>query len=155
MSVLRDKVAEIITPELKARGVELVEVELSGNAGKTLIKLYIDNFGSTGDKCTLTISDCEKVSRAVDQLLNVEGLFPRDYTLEVSTPGVERPIRTADEYKRFKGKLAQIISDNVSGSVLVGRIKDADAVSVTLDVDGKEQKIDLNSIKRAKLKLER
>lgn len=155
MSVLRNKVVEIITPDLTAKGIDLVDVELAGNAGKMLVRLYIDKLGETQDKCTLSIADCEKISRAVEQLLNVEDILPKNFTLEVSTPGLERPVRTLDEFRRFKSKLAQITSDSVSGGVLVGRIKDVDGNSVVMDVDGKEQKINMDQIKRSKLKFER
>jgi len=155
LSVLRNKVVEIITPDLTAKGIDLVDVELAGNAGKMLVRLYIDKLGETQDKCTLSIADCEKISRAVEQLLNVEDILPKNFTLEVSTPGLERPVRTLDEFRRFKSKLAQITSDSVSGGVLVGRIKDVDGNSVVMDVDGKEQKINMDQIKRSKLKFER
>lgn len=155
MSLLRDKVIEIITPDLNAMGMDIVDVELAGNVGRTVIKLYIDRLGETESKCNVTIAECEKASRTVEKLLNVEELFPRDYILEVSTPGLERPLRTLNEYKRFTGKLAQITSDKVSGGVVVGRIKNVEDSSIVLDVEGKEQRLNIEQIKKAKLKFER
>lgn len=156
VSVLKEKVLKIILPELEAMGMDLVELEISGNAGKTLLRLYIDRLGETMDKCTLSIADCETVSRAVERLLDVEDLFGRNYVLEVSTPGIERPLRKASEYTRFKGRLANVTLNTTGpNSNFNGRIKDINGDVIMFDVNGRDIKINVNDIRKAKLKLER
>lgn len=156
MSVLKEKVLKVIGPELDAMGMDIIELEVSGNAGKTLLRLYIDKKGETQDRCTLTLADCEHVSRAVERLLDVEDIFGRNYVLEVSTPGVERPVRNLAEYKRFKGRLANVtfVKDGRDGNI-DGRIKSVDGDVVMFDVNGRDQKVNVNDIKKAKLKFER
>ncbi len=156
VSVLKEKVLKIILPELEAMGIDLVDFEISGNAGKTLLRLYIDKLGEVKDRCTVSIADCETVSRAVERLLDVEDIFGRNYVLEVSTPGVERPLRKTSEYTRFKGRLANVsLKTEGPNSNFSGRIKEVVGDIIMFDVNGRDVKIDFNDIKKAKLKLER
>ena len=156
MSTSKEKVLRVILPELEAMGMDMIDLEVSGNAGKTLLRLYIDKIGETKDRCTLSLADCEHVSRAVERLLDVEDLFGRNYVLEVSTPGVERPVRTVAEYRRFIGRLANItfIKEGRDGN-FDGRIKKVDDDVIMFDVNGRDQKVNVNDIRKAKLKFER
>ena len=156
MSVLKEKVLKVIAPELEAMGMDIIGLEVSGNAGKTLLRLYIDKIGETQDRCTLSLADCEKVSRAVERLLDVEDLFGRNYVLEVSTPGVDRPVRNLAEYKRFKGRLANVtLIKEGTNSNFDGRIKSVDGDVVMFDINGRDLKVNFNDIRKAKLKFER
>lgn len=156
MSVLKEKVLKVIVPELEAMGMDIIELDVSGNAGKTLLRLYIDKIGETKDRCTLSIADCEHVSRAVERLLDIEDLFGRNYVLEVSTPGIDRPVRNLAEFKRFIGRLANVtfMKEGKDGN-FDGRIKSVDGDVVMFDVNGRDQKVNVNDIKKAKLKFER
>lgn len=156
MSVLKEKVLKVIRPELDAMGMDIIDLEVSGNAGKTLLRLYIDKIGETQDRCTLSLADCEHVSRAVERLLDVEDIFGRNYVLEVSTPGIERPVRNLAEFRRFKGRLANItfIKEGKDCN-FDGRIKSIDDDVILFDVNGTDQKVNINDIRKAKLKFER
>jgi len=156
VSVLKEKVIKVIGPELDAMGMDIIELEVSGNAGKTQLRLYIDKKGETQDRCVLSLADCEHVSRAVERLLDVEDLFGRNYVLEVSTPGVERPVRNLAEFKRFKGRLANVtfIKEGKDAN-FDARIKSVDGDVVMFDVSGRDYKVNVNDIKKAKLKFER
>lgn len=155
-SVLKDKVAEIIKPDLEAMSIELVDAEVSGFSGKPLVRLYIDRIGETSDQCTLKVEDCEKVTRSVQRLLDVENIFPGNYVLEVSTPGLERSLNKISEYNRFKGKLSKIILKKEGpNSCFVGRITNIDNDEIVFDVDGHERKVNIADIKKANLKFER
>ena len=156
VSVLKEKVLKLILPELEAMGIDLVELEISGNAGKTLLRLYIDRLGETKDRCTVSIADCETASRAVERLLDVEDLFGRNYVLEVSTPGVERVLRNAAEFTRFKGRLANVnLKTEGPNSNFSGRIKDVNDDVIMFDMNGRDVKVNVNDIRKAKLKIER
>ena len=155
-SVLKDKVAEIIKPDLEAMSIELVDAEVSGFSGKPLVRLYIDRIGETSDQCTLKVEDCEKVTRSVQRLLDVENVFPGNYVLEVSSPGLERSLNKISEYNRFKGKLSKIILKKEGpNSCFVGRITNIDNDEIVFDVDGHERKVNIADIKKANLKFER
>ena len=155
-SVLKDKVAEIIKPDLEAMSIELVDAEVSGFSGKPLVRLYIDRIGETSDQCTLKVEDCEKVTRSVQRLLDVENIFPGNYVLEVSTPGLERALNKLSEYNRFKGKLSKIILKKEGpNSCFIGRITNIDNDEIVFDVDGHERKVNIADIKKANLKFER
>ena len=156
MSASKEKVLRVILPELEAMGMDMVDLEVSGNAGKTLLRLYIDKKGETLDRCTLSLADCELVSRAIERLLDVEDLFGRNYVLEVSTPGVERPVRTLAEYRRFIGRLANVtfMKEGKDGN-FDGRIKKVDGDVVMFDVNGRDHKVNVNDIRKTKLKFER
>jgi len=156
MSVLKEKVLAVIIPELEAMGIDLVDFEITGNAGRTLLRLYVDRSNETQAKCTLSIADCEHASRAIERLLDVEEILSGNYVLEVSTPGVERPLRKLSEYTRFKGRLANIsLKTEGSNNNFSGRIKEVNGDVVMFDVNGKDMKVNVNDIKKAKLKFER
>lgn len=154
---MKDRILKVLVPELEAMGIDLVDIELSGLSGNKLLRLYIDKIGETQDKCTLSIDECEKVSRSVERLLDVEELLGRKYSLEVSTPGVERKLRNINEYNRFKGRLASVVlnEEGPKGTAFTGRIKEIKDGDVTFDCEGKDIKVNLSDIKKAKLKFER
>ena len=155
-SVLKDKVVNIIKPELDAMGIDIVEMDVSGFGGKPLVRLYIDRAGETSALCTLKVEDCEKVSRSVQRLLDVETVFPNNYTLEVSTPGLERALNNVSEYTRFKGKLSKVVlKKEGKESCFVGRITSTNNDEIMFDVDGRERKVNISEIKKANLKFER
>ena len=100
----------LLSPLIEPMGYELVYVELHTHRQKTL-RLFIDRLDPSAGGA-IGIEDCVKVSRALeeplDQLSEVEGLFKGAYELEVSSPGVERPLRTARDFSRFAGKKVRI-----------------------------------------------
>lgn len=154
MSISKQNIAELIAPELKAMGIELVELELSSSR-KPLLRLYVDRIGETQPLCTLKVADCENISRAVQRFIEVEGIIAGDYTLEVSTPGLERPLYKISDYSRFKGKLANVVIAEPVGGSFVGRIQEVTGDKIVFDVEGKKKELPVSQIKRAKLKFER
>lgn len=154
MSLTKQSLIEFLAPELEATGVELVTLELSSSK-KPLLRLYVDKIGETKPMCTLTVADCENISRTIQRLIDVEGIIPGDYTLEVSTPGLERSLSKASDYLRFKGKSVNVVIAEPVGGSFDGKILDVDKDKVTFDVAGKKKELLISEIKRAKLKFER
>jgi len=154
LSLTKQSIAEFLKPELEAMGVELVEIELSSSK-KPVLRLYVDRFGETSPKCTLMIADCEKVTRTVQRLIEEDGIIPGDYTLEVSTPGIERPLFKVSDYLRFKGKLVSVVLCEPTGGLFEGRIARVDGNKIFFEVLGKDKQVLISEIKRAKLKFER
>jgi len=97
-----DQIRRLIEGVVESQGYELVEAELKGAGNNSVLKIFIDK--STG----ISHHDCELVSEQVGTVLDVEDLIPSSYTLEVSSPGLERKLVKESDYTRFGGKLARI-----------------------------------------------
>ncbi|BBK33863.1 ribosome maturation factor RimP [Stella humosa] len=100
------RVAQEITPALEAMGYELVRVHLSGGASPTL-----QIMAERRDGAAMTVDDCAQISRDVSALLDVSDPIPTAYTLEVSSPGIDRPLVREADYARFAGFVARIETD--------------------------------------------
>ncbi len=113
------------------RSFELVDVELKRAAGGHLLRLYVDKPGGIG------LDDLQSVSEEVSAILDAEDPIEGHYTLEVSSPGLDRPLRTEDDYRRFVGRLAKVSSyDLVDGRRhWTGRIVACEDGVVTLELE--------------------
>jgi len=143
------RIEDIVAPTIVGMGFELVRVALS--KGGTL-QLMIE----PADGRPLDVEDCATVSRAVSAVLDVEDPIPGNYTLEVSSPGIDRPLTRPKDYVRWAGHIARLETAlPVEGrrrfkGTLVGL--EGDLVRLRLD-DGKEAAVPLDAITRAKLEL--
>lgn len=97
-----DRVRTLIQDVVDGQGYELVEVELKGGGKNSILRLFIDRPEGISHR------DCELVSEQVGTVLDVEDLIPFSYTLEVSSPGLDRKLVKESDYTRFSGKLARI-----------------------------------------------
>ena len=96
------RVRQLIQEVVESRGYELVEAELKGTGKSSLLRVFIDRPAGISHR------DCELVSEQVGTVLDVEDLIPFSYTLEVSSPGLDRKLVKESDYTRFEGKLARI-----------------------------------------------
>jgi len=94
---VRERLIEVAEPLLAQLGYELVELEVSGGRGSATLRVFIDRPSGVG------IEDCEQVSRELSALLDVHDPVPSSYRLEVSTPGLDRVLRTPAHFARFAG----------------------------------------------------
>ena len=94
---MRERLVGLVEPLLERLGYELVDLEFSGGRGSAMLRVFIDRQTGVG------IEDCEAVSREVSALLDVHDPVPTGYRLEVSTPGLDRVLRTPAHYARFAG----------------------------------------------------
>ena len=132
------------------QGVEVFDIELLGK-GKLLLRVAIDKEGG------VTLDDCERFSKSLGAILDVEDVMHRAYTLEVSSPGLDRPLRSLREFERNKGKLARIVTvEKIENqNFLVGRIAEVnDNGLVTLLVDDRAIDIPYEKIAKARLEIE-
>lgn len=127
-------IQRIIEPVLASLGLVLVEVEARGRGPKTLIRVVIERPPDQGDGA-VSVEDCERAHVLIGHALDVEDPIPHTYVLEVSSPGLDRPIRHVHEYERFKGRLARFkLANPVLGrSVLIGRIQKLDGAQVWVE----------------------
>jgi len=144
---IRDKLIELIEPLVESKGFELIKLDYAtGKQGK--LNLYIEREGG------VTIDHCELISNAVSDLLDYHDPISHGYTLEVSSPGLERPLTKKKHFEQFKGEKVKVkTSEEIGGrkkfSGTIGDIKD-DSIIIELE-DGKNVKIPLALIARANL----
>ncbi len=151
-----DKLESLLAPLVVDLGYEFVGIEYQSNPKNRLIRLYIDSpqgLSDGGSNAGIGIDDCERVSREVSALLDVEDPISSQYTLEVSSPGIERPLFTGSQFARFIGEVARVVLvAPVEGRRrFKGEIIGADDEQVTLEVDGQRHDLDVADIQRANL----
>jgi ribosome maturation factor RimP len=146
------RIEEIARRVAEPEGLEVVEVEVKGGGASRLVRISIDK------PAGVTHGDCELVSQQVGTILDVEDVLPGGrYTLEVSSPGVERKLLKPQDYQRFQGKKARItLRDAVGGRRhWEGMLAGLDGGAVALETEpGKTQRFSLDQIEKANLKFE-
>jgi ribosome maturation factor RimP len=147
-----DKVRKIARRVGESEGIEIVDVEMPGAGSRRLLRIFIDK------PAGVTHADCELISQQVGALLDVEDVIPGgSYTLEVSSPGVERKLAGVSDFERFQGKKAKIVlrepveNRKVWEGILAGV---ADGVITIEPAPGKQVRIGLQQVQRANLKFE-
>jgi len=141
-----EKVKEMLQPLLEERGLKLVDIEYV-TEGKPVLRIYIYNPEGT------TIEDCEWISRRIGALLDIEDLIPVSYTLEVSSPGLERKLKNVEEYDIFKGRDIKIVLKEPvdKKNVIKGVLKGREDNNIIVEEEGEEVRIPLENIARANL----
>lgn len=126
------RVQALLEPILKSEGMELADLEFKGGRGRGYLRVYIDREGG------VTLEDCANVSRQLGQILDVEDVMEQSYVLEVSSPGLDRPLKRAEDYRRFSGRLAKISTyAPVQGKkVFAGRLKGIEEETVIMEEEG-------------------
>jgi ribosome maturation factor RimP len=102
MGVERDRIRQLATEVIESQGYELVEFELKGGGKNLVLRVFIDK------PAGISHEDCGLVSEQLGTVLDVEDLIPFSYTLEVSSPGLDRKLVKESDYTRFQGKLVKI-----------------------------------------------
>jgi ribosome maturation factor RimP len=131
-----------------ANGLDLVDVELFRAGRRRILRVYI------GKREGVSVEDCAKVSRDLGVLLDAENVMSDDsYTLEVSSPGLDRPFKSLKDFRRNVGRFVRIsVSEPVEGKRLfVGKLEGADEASVTVEADGGVRSIPMDLIVQAKV----
>ncbi len=144
-------VQKTVQPVLDSLGLELVEVVFGFGGRSALLRLFIDKPDG------VTLNDCERVSRFLGTALDVEDPILTRYTLEVSSPGLDRPLKKQDDFRRFQGKLVRIKThEPVEGQqLLIGRLADYEESGIQIILkEGKTVKIPFQNIEKARLEVE-
>jgi ribosome maturation factor RimP len=139
-------------------GLELFDVQFRREAAGMVLRVQIDRPGpaATAEE-SVSVEDCARVSRDLSALLDVEDVVPTAYTLEVSSPGLDRPLRHADDYRRFAGRQAKLVMrEAVDGQrYFKGRLGGVDGTTVLIDAeDGRRHQVPMSVITRAHLEVE-
>lgn len=140
-------------------GLDIYDVELRREGGQQVLRVVLDRPGPnrTAEE-SVSLDDCARVSEELSAILDVEDVVPTDrYTLEVSSPGLDRPLRTADDYRRFSGRRAKIVvSEPVARqTAFAGRVLGVEGDDVLFESEGgKQVHLPLRLITRARLDVE-
>src|SRR5690606_1956432 len=147
------RITTLLTPTIQSMGLELLGVEYLPAPGGAVLRLYIDLPSDADEGRQVGIEDCEAVSREVSAQLDVEDPISGNYTLEVSSPGVDRPLFTPEQFKRFIGEQAKVgLKLPQDGRRrLQGTITAVDGGRITFDVDGTAIEVGSDNIDKARL----
>lgn len=144
-----------------SHGLEIFDVQFRREGGGMVLRIRIDRPGpaATAEE-SVSVGDCARVSRDLSAILDVEDVVPAAYTLEVSSPGLDRPLTRADDYRRFAGRRAKLVMrEAVDGQTYFkGRlsgIEDGQVLYVLIEGDDRRtHRVPLGVIKRANLEVE-
>ncbi len=149
--ILREK----IVPLVEEDGLEIVDIKFLEGGPASVLRIYVDKAGG------VTVDQCANLSRRIGDFLEIEDLIPRRYTLEVSSPGLDRPLFSGADFKRKIGEKVKVfLNEEVGGKMeLLGRIKNFEGENLLLLVEspasgvneGAEEIIPLKKVAKAKI----
>jgi ribosome maturation factor RimP len=144
--MLRDQLVELLAPVVSDLGYELWELEYTTQSGG-LLRLYIDSAEG------ISVEDCERVSRAVSAAMDEADPIASNYTLEVSSPGLDRVLRTVEHFARFVGEQVRVETRQLVGGRkrFVGKLSEVAGGAITLEVDGGTVSLPVDGIHKARL----
>ncbi len=158
MAQLTDQIEKLVQPILDDNGYELVDLEYQREQRGWVLRFFLDKDGG------INLDDCAAASREISSLIDVENIISTAYNLEVSSPGIERPLKKANDFERFSGKLAKIktmdaIDPDSSGKnrkTFIGILSgfEEDNVLLMLKKNPAVVRIPLQQIDRANLQFE-
>jgi ribosome maturation factor RimP len=153
-----EQIRSIAERVAKSRGLEVWDIQNRREASGPIVRVFIDRPGpSATPEDSVSIEDCEQVSREISTILDVEDPLPSAYTLEVSSPGLDRPLRGVDDYRRFAGRLAKVVvAEPVDNQkAFEGRLRGVEQSAVLLEgPGGKLHRLPLQLITRGRLEVE-
>ncbi len=132
-------------------GVRVVDIELAGSVRRPTVKIFIDKEGG------VTLDDCERVSRAMSAVLDVEDPIRTPYVLEVSSPGLDRPLKGLRDFASNVGKLARVITKEAIGgqTFFIGRIVEVKGDMIRLLIENREEiEVPYEKVSKARLEIE-
>jgi ribosome maturation factor RimP len=142
----------------RSRGLEVWDIQSRRETAGHVVRVFIDRPGpSANPDDSVSIEDCEQVNREIGTILDVEDPLPFAYTLEVSSPGLDRPLRAVEDYRRFTGRLAKVVvSEPVDNQkAFEGRLRGVEDDAVLLEApNGRKHRLPMRLITRGRLEVE-
>jgi ribosome maturation factor RimP len=144
---LRERLIALIEPVLARLGYELVELEYAAGRSQAVVRIFIDTAAG------VTVDDCERVSREVAALLDVDDPIPTAYSLEVSSPGFDRVLRTPAHFERFVGSrvFVELKVPRAGRKRYTGMLQVVSAMGIELEVDKQKVEVSFDEIAKARL----
>jgi ribosome maturation factor RimP len=153
---MNETLESLVASEIKPLGLELFEFKIGGSKGRPVLDVRVER--EDGEK--VTVDDCAAASRAIELKLDAEDFGGRRYVLEVSSPGIERPLRNAKDWRRFIGRSA-VVTTNVVGDPAGRRTDEVEIAGVEGDAGqevvivhderGDERRFPLAAVEKARL----
>ena len=142
-----EKIKKIILPVLESQEVELVDIEVKGRVGSQVLRIFVDKEGG------ITLDQCTRVSREISDILDITNLVQGKYQLEVSSPGIDRPLKNEKDFGRNINRKVKIVylKDKKEKRTISGTIQAVDINSVSIQSDKKIINILLENIQSAKI----
>ncbi|MEO5357323.1 MAG: ribosome maturation factor RimP [Nitrospirae bacterium YQR-1] len=144
------KIRNLVEEVAKRSNVEVAGIDVKGQGRRTLLRLTLDKEGG------ITLDDCERVSREVAVILDVEDMFPNSYTLEVTSPGIDRLLKGKKDFIKNIGNLLNVVTAEkiANGNFFRGRLQSVEENSITLSDGKKLVEIPIDNVSRAKVEIE-
>jgi ribosome maturation factor RimP len=153
-----ERIRDIAARVAATYGLLIDEVVMRREGGADVLRIVLDRPGPAATpEESVSIADCERVSQEIGTILDVEDVLPDSYTLEVSSPGLDRPLRDARDYERFAGRLAKIVTREPINrqTAFAGRLRGIEGDDVLFENEGgKVIKLPLRAISRGRLEVE-
>jgi ribosome maturation factor RimP len=153
---MNETLEALVASEIEPLGLELFELKLGGSKGRPVVDVRVER--EDGEK--VTVDDCAAASRAIETKLDAEEFGGRRYVLEVSSPGIERPLRNARDWRRFVGSTV-VVTSNVAGDPAGRRTDEVEIAGVEGDAGqevvtvrnerGDERRFPLAAVEKARL----
>jgi len=145
-----ENIQHILEPILINKNLELVDLEFQKEGIGNVLRLFIDKTGG------VTVEDCASISRELSTLMDINEILEEKYVLEVSSPGLRRPLKKIDDYKKYKGFLVLVKTNEPieSRKVFKGYLKDTNDEGIEIDISGSLHRISYNQIKKANLEID-
>ncbi|MBM7555384.1 ribosome maturation factor RimP [Halanaerobacter jeridensis] len=145
-----EEVLELANPIAESRGLELVDVEYNKEGEDWILRVFIDKEGG------ISLEDCQEVSRDLEGQLDVVDPIEKSYLLEVSSPGLDRPLKDDEDFERFTGRLINISTyAPVDGAKeFTGTLLGLEEGEIRIEVEGEELLIPQNKVAKTKLAVE-
>jgi ribosome maturation factor RimP len=152
---MRDALMRLLEPPIAALGFDVVDIEYARTAPGSVLRVFIDRPLGNSDG-GVTVDDCASVSQAVSEQLETSGLMKGAYTLEVSSPGFDRILRTRAHFERFVGEriLAELKMPMDGRRRFIGTLKSVVNDTIVVEVDGQAHSLPLERIQKARLRPE-
>jgi ribosome maturation factor RimP len=141
------RVREVVLPVLSETSMELVDVRFLREQGRRVLRLYIDKPGG------VDLNDCTMVSRELSALLDVHNIITGRYTLEVSSPGLDRPLQSRADFQRNRGRLLKVVFQDPDGRTrsMFGELASCEEDEIILETKGERVSIGIGDIVSAKI----
>jgi ribosome maturation factor RimP len=153
-----ERIRSIAERVAASRGLEIWDIQSRRETSGHVVRVFIDRPGPAATpEESVSIDDCEQVNREIGTILDVEDPLPFTYTLEVSSPGLDRPLRDARDYERFAGRLAKIVVREAvdNQKAFEGRLRGVEHNDVLLEAsNGRLHRLPLPLITRGRLEVE-
>ncbi len=149
MGKIEDAIWKLAEPMVAENGMELIDVEYVKEGAEWYLRLFLDKEGDEG----IDLDDCELISRKFSDVLEEKDPITQAYRLEVSSPGIERPLKRTKDFQRFQGEKVQVktFSELEGKKQFIGILQETTEETVTLDVDGTSIAIPRKQISKANL----